>query len=1126
MYSLSILPLLFAIAFSVLAQSSSASITSSNGDCKCGYYDTATRNFFTESLIVYFNETDTISEDFVLQAYENKYEKDYNSIFRQGSNPININFLNGSFFTSNSDDTKSHGSSKLRFPRQTSPNSTYHGNSSTSGGRDNSSTSNDPFSSLSPSDISFTSSLKLSVDSPTSDHLVIGGGVRTVRQDIQYGSARAYLRPSNQGVGGTSLSMMFRYNDTESMEINIMNTNQNSTSWVTSLIHSEFPDLSLGTNFSTFADKNISLFEYNEFRLDWTRNEVNWYIENTLVRSVSKKNNSVPSTPSPFFIKHWSTGNPYSMQGPPISTSDASIGWVRLFFNSSLMNSTDHENFNAQCSLEIACLMDNNTLRGSSPFSSAAINPWKQHAAHGTLRWVAIWFSVGCTMITLIALVNAFIGLKVFKKKKETPQYSLEEDDGVMDPPSPPYTHSRNTSSTPAPSYRTRIESYNSESMPQMSSFTFSSANQSASGERRLIGIGSIDQVYSKVDPERDIYREGSANNSDDTISINELPPNLPVSWPNPPIVSRFDFNLKVEPKRLSDLNDTGSVNKVENTTLDVDTMSTEQQLRNDPRTRTGGHPDRKDSTKIFPTSTFSTTESASPIEVSQRVDHLAGLITVAAISVTVLHFCLTFVPAVVAPGAFAHYPAEKWINKTIVPFFLNQGALGLFFTTSARFLVVPFLRDGDISSISQKVVSRVFQIILPVLAFILLEYFLILSGATYYLPFLPSITWSTWPYVTPFPHIGYLLNEFIALAYTIPNAVPLITFNYCTGVLWTIPVIIQGSWTTLLAILLITSIPASYKRFPFYIFSLLINWYSLSWSSFFWIGILLTDLEVTYNIPKYLNKHPLIYYPFVLALAILALLALSADTFNQWLNYSVISKETLIHPDPTTGLPATITNNSGYPGYPGYWIPHFNGLIFCAAIQCLASISPFVQSFLSAKHLMLIFPHVFSMYLFHGMIFWSLGAWVCITVNHILPYWAVLIVTAVVCYTALFLSLPALSLIAWLCGKGVAGHIKRDSIEEPLRSRPTLVPFGRDWLNRNGMVDGIPVASYVEPIEENEIERMEKGKKKMNKVEIRIIECENEAGEHLTISRTDKIFKDKFAEGEVHINGDKIMKA
>ncbi|KAM0151008.1 hypothetical protein ACHAPG_008517 [Botrytis cinerea] len=1110
MHTLSILSLLSTAAFSVHAQSSSTPTIASSDDCSCGYYDIVTGNLFTESLITYFNETDTLSDDFILQSYENKYEKDYNSIFRQGSNPVNIKLLNSSSLESNKDDSTSQVVSRSLSSRHTSSNTTHGNIPKTASEEDgNSSMDNDPVSLFSPSARSSNSSLKLSVDPPNSDHLVTGGSIKTVRQDIQYGSARAYLRPSSQGVGGTSLSMMFRYNESESMEMNIMNTNQNSTAWVTSLIHSEFPNPSLGTNFSTFAEKNISLYNYNEFRLDWTKNEVHWYIGNVLVRSISKKNGSVPSTPSPFFIKHWSTGNPYSMQGPPISISDANIGWVRLFFNSSLMNSTHHADFNARCILRVACSMENTTLRGSSSFPSAAVSPWEHHVAHGTLRWVAIWFSVGCMVSTLTALANALLRLKLFKKAEENPQRSKEDDTSVISPPSPPYAYSRNASLTPAPSYRTRIESYNSGTSTLVSSFNFPTASHS--GEQGLSGIGSVDHIYSQVDHEWNTSGSSSGDNSDNAISINELPPILSPSVPNSPNSSRSEIDIKDKSKQVSGLDSNTAANTLDHITLDIESNAINQQYQKESQFRLDG----KNITNTFPTSAFSTYESASPMETSQRVDHLAGLITIAAINVTVLHFCLTFVPAVIAPGAFAHYSAEIWINKTIVPFFLNQGALGLFFTTSARFLITPFLHDGDLSSISSKIVSRVFQIMLPVLIFALLEYFLILSGATYYLPFLPSITWSTWPYVIPFPHIGYLLNEVIALAYTIPNAVPLITFNYCTGVLWTIPVIIQGSWTTLLAILLITSIPTPKKRFPFYVFSLLINWYSLSWSSFFWVGILLTDLEVTYHMPRYLHKHPLIYYPLILTLTILALLALSADTFNQWLDYSIIAKETLIHPDPSTGLPATITHNSGYPGYPGYWVPHFNGLIFCTAIQCLASISPLVQSFLSAKHLMLLFPHVFSMYLFHGMIFWSLGSWVCLTLNNILPYWAVLIVTAVVCYTVLFLSLPMLSLISGLFGKGLAGDIKRHSREEPLKGRPTLTPFGRDWLNRNGMIDGIPVVTVEASTEVNKVEKTDTERKGTDGVEIRVIECDEEVGGDSIASSADKVDRLGSAAGE-----------
>ncbi|KAK6613534.1 hypothetical protein H4I95_01878 [Botrytis cinerea] len=1076
MHTLSILSLLSTAAFSVHAQSSSTPTVASSDDCSCGYYDIVTGNLFTESLITYFNETDTLSDDFILQSYENKYEKDYNSIFRQGSNPVNIKLLNSSSLASNKDDSTSQVVSRSLSSQHTSSNTTHGNIPKTASEEDgNSSMDNDPVSLFSPSARSSNSSLKLSVDPPNSDHLVTGGSIKTVRQDIQYGSARAYLRPSSQGVGGTSLSMMFRYNESESMEMNIMNTNQNSTAWVTSLIHSEFPNPSLGTNFSTFAEKNISLYNYNEFRLDWTKNEVHWYIGNVLVRSISKKNGSVPSTPSPFFIKHWSTGNPYSMQGPPISISDANIGWVRLFFNSSLMNSTHHADFNARCNLRVACSMENTTLRGSSSFPSAAVSPWEHHVAHGTLRWVAIWFSVGCMVSTLTALANALLRLKLFKKAEENPQRSTEDDTSVISPPSPPYAYSRNASLTPAPSYRTRIESYNSGTSTLVSSFNFPTASHS--GERGLSGIGSVDHIYSQVDHEWNTSGSSSGDNSDNAISINELPPILSPSVPNSPNSSRSEIDIKDKSKRVSGLDSNTAANTLDHITLEIESNAINQQYQKESQFRLDG----KNITNTFPTSAFSTHESASPMETSQRVDHLAGLITIAAINVTVLHFCLTFVPAVIAPGAFAHYSAEIWINKTIVPFFLNQGALGLFFTTSARFLITPFLHDGDLSSISSKIVSRVFQIMLPVLIFALLEYFLILSGATYYLPFLPSITWSTWPYVIPFPHIGYLLNEVIALAYTIPNAVPLITFNYCTGVLWTIPVIIQGSWTTLLAILLITSIPTRRNASP----------------------------------SIYLHKYPLIYYPLILTLTILALLALSADTFNQWLDYSIIAKETLIHPDPSTGLPATITHNSGYPGYPGYWVPHFNGLIFCTAIQCLASISPLVQSFLSAKHLMLLFPHVFSMYLFHGMIFWSLGSWVCLTLNNILPYWAVLIVTAVVCYTVLFLSLPMLSLIAGLFGKGLAGDIKRDSREEPLKGRPTLTPFGRDWLNRNGMIDGIPVVTVEASTEVNKVEKTDTERKGTDGVKIRVIECDEEVGGDSIASSADKVDRLGSADGE-----------
>jgi hypothetical protein len=1110
-----LLLLLCVIMRGVASQSSvSDNPKSLNDDCTCGFLDAATGNLFTESLIIYFNETNTVSDDFILQSYENKYEKDYNSVFRQGSNPVNIKLSNN--LTRNSEPDKLRQRAfATSFQRSESQSSTHlsHGNYSSPSSVSGPSSPNPHL--VAPSNVSvrgFTPSLKLLVEAPTEDHLVVGGGIRTLRQDIQYGSARAYLRPSDEGVGGSALTMKFKYNETQSMEMNIMNTNSNSTAWVTSLMGPEFPDQSVGTNFTTFATKNISLFQYNEYRLDWTKNEARWYIGGILVRSVSKKDKSILSAPSPLIIKHWSTGNPYSMEGPPYTTSVASIGYVRLFFNSSTMNTTEHVEFDSRCYLAAKCSMDDISLRGSSPFSPAALDSWEQHVAHGALRWVAIWLSVACMAVTISALLNAFLRLKVLKKKKPSAPSSVRQPTFTHST-SPLYIHSRDGSCAHAPSYCTRVESYTSNtSFPDLSN-TFSTTGYPASGARGVTGIDSIDHIYTNVDPHGHVAKGSSAEASSTSITIQEMPPSPPLSWSNPPSMSHLRSSAQNLGRR-STPNFSPNSEEIENLSNGTSHATHNQTDRGD------NHNDMDDigtksSTNLSP---GVPEDGKTPPRTSNRVDHLAGLITIAAISVTVFHFCLTFLPAIIVPGAPAHYAAERWLNKTIEPFLLNQGALGLFFTTSARFLVAPFLQGHDLSLISQKIVARVFQIMLPVLIFVLLEYFLILSGATYYLPYLPSITWSTWPYVTTFPNIGHLLNEVLALAYLVPNSVPLITFNFCTGVLWTIPVIIQGSWTSLLAVLLITSIPLSTRRFPFYFFCIAINWYAVSWSSYFWIGLLITDLEVTYHMPSHLQKHPFVYYPVILLLSILALLSLSIDSFNQWFEYSLLTHEALIHPSPTTGLPLSSTQQT----YPGYWTPHINGLIFCLTIHLLTIVSPFVQRFLSLPHLIALFPHIFTLYLFHGMVFWSFGSYVCFMLNEIsLPYWANVVTTAVVCYVVLFLCLPVLSLIAGLMGKDVAGEIRRDSVEEPVGRWGTLEPFGKDWLDRvgNSHSDAAPVLVDDKQNEYGNRSNSE-GKPQASKPQVHIQEVEvghDMGGEGRSLPSRRKI-QGKSTEGNLHL--------
>ena len=64
-----------------------------------------------------------------------------------------------------------------------------------------------------------------------------------------------------------------------------------------------------------------------------------------------------------------------------------------------------------------------------------------------------------------------------------------------------------------------------------------------------------------------------------------------------------------------------------------------------------------------------------------QRVDYLAGLVALSCMLVTAIHFCLTFTPAAINPGAYIHYKSETWARKTIDSYFLNLiwiGKLGV----------------------------------------------------------------------------------------------------------------------------------------------------------------------------------------------------------------------------------------------------------------------------------------------------------------------------------------------------------------------------------------------------------------------------------------------------------------
>jgi len=180
-------------------------------------------------------------------------------------------------------------------------------------------------------------------------------------------------------------------------------------------------------------------------------------------------------------------------------------------------------------------------------------------------------------------------------------------------------------------------------------------------------------------------------------------------------------------------------------------------------------------------------------------------LFTFSALFVTAIHFTLTFVSGIVNPEAFTHYRSEtvaKPSREEQSPALCSTSpGLGHLLMTSIRFLISDYLCTGDRLSVADMSVRRTFRLIVPVTAVVLLEYFFVDTRAVKWLEYLPSITWSTWPFAVKLTDLGKFPTEIFELAFLIPNAVPRITNNFCSGVLWTIPVQLRESCVALLAV-------------------------------------------------------------------------------------------------------------------------------------------------------------------------------------------------------------------------------------------------------------------------------------------------------------------------------------
>lgn len=745
-------------------------------DCDCGYHDPDTESVYTETLISYFNETSAIDPNiFTAQEFAHRTQHGWNAIFREGAKPENVQFSEDS--------------------------GVWHGNRSGN---------------------FQVRSLEFLTDPYTADHTVYGGSILSLRKDIQFGTFRAGLKSATQWTGGTALTLALAYNASQGMQVDFMNMNEPDDAAITNLVNGEWPDFQTDTvtNYTAINASGVNPWRtFVDVRMDWNKTNVDFWIGDLHTRSMTEKDKPMPAAGTALNLKSWSTGDKTYMKGPPTGNATKShVLYVRAFFNTSTWTPTEHSDFNERCTGKQMCLTSDITLRNSTSYSHESTVKWQQRIDRSTIRTLAGIVAAGCSTLGIMALVNVFMRRSPLRKIYRS-LFKKSSKESISSGSSSSEAHPKSSgeaSQGPDSGYATPLPGYNSGTQTPAPAYASRTAlvttgEGTDSPQRRLSVEGGDTASAGSVRPK--------ANATDDVTVLPRIPERDSMLVEQLP---HMDNSNQLSPLgRLTE--------KRKGASVQVSTVPS------DPLTEKLGpvmehvHLPMKAEDKVEPVSGAINATLPGQAAPKKRIDYLAGLVAVACIGVTLRHFCQTFWPWIInGYGLTAHYPkVEYWANIFIGAFAITQLWIGPFFLTATRFLSTNYLKNGNLEDVAKKLVRRGPRLFVPIVIIFTLEYFLMEMGLTAALQQLPSVGFSTWPYVVPPPNFGVYLNDLFQLAYLMPNAIPEVVSHYCIGVLWTVPIQLQFTYVVLIGAVLIRAVKTPWKRASFYFFVIACGWYA-----------------------------------------------------------------------------------------------------------------------------------------------------------------------------------------------------------------------------------------------------------------------------------------------------------
>lgn len=370
------------IALTVLNLIAPGAIARDVSECSCGFKDEQTASIYTDSLVVYFNETDTI-DPAIFQAsnFAHKKEQGWNSVYKIGAHSDNAKIVN----------TTINGVSQQ--------------------------------------------ALEMLLDPADKDHLVTGANLQSVRRDIQHGLFEAAMKPAAQWSGGTVLTYGVYYNRSDSAAFDFMNDDDPVNAQVSNLMNGEWPSPETVTNFTILESAGINPWNsFTNVRFSWNESAVVYHVADNMTRLVTKKDRSLPEAGQVLQIETWSTGDKTFGCGPPMQNATQShVLWVRTFSNSSAMTKTQHTAFKERCASLPRCATADMSLRGYTPFGPESEQRWKGPPKNKPIRKLAGIVAACCSSFGIFALTNVFLRRTPWKQLWPRSTRTVEISDKHLD---------------------------------------------------------------------------------------------------------------------------------------------------------------------------------------------------------------------------------------------------------------------------------------------------------------------------------------------------------------------------------------------------------------------------------------------------------------------------------------------------------------------------------------------------------------------------------------------------------------------------------------------------------------------------------------------------------------------